>query len=79
MLVAYGKRKDNQSCIDRAVAFLQEIHSEDNTILRTWEELGLSSKTAFDSQGLIELHNSFCVRRRCLDCGIGFSLLQPVA
>ena len=79
MLVAYGKRKDDQACIDRAIDLLQALHSEDNTILRTWEELGMSSHSAFDSQGLIELHNSFCVRRRCLDCNIGFSLLQPVA
>jgi hypothetical protein len=79
MLVAYGKRKDDQACIDRAIALLQELSSEDNTILRTWEELGISSQSAFDSQGLIELHNSFCTRRRCLDCNIGFSLLQPVA
>jgi hypothetical protein len=79
MLVAYGKRNDDQACIDRAIELLQELHTEDNTILRTWEELGMSSQSAFDSQGLIELHNSFCIRRRCLDCNIGFSLLQPVA
>jgi hypothetical protein len=79
MLVAYGKRKDDQACIDRAIELLQDMHTEDNTILRTWEELGISSQSAFDSQGLIELHNSFCIRRRCLDCNIGFSLLQPIA
>ncbi|MEO5601124.1 MAG: DUF2851 family protein [Cyclobacteriaceae bacterium] len=77
MLVAYGKAKDDQRCVDRALELLQEISSEENTILRSWNELGLSSKTAFDSQALIELHNNFCMKRRCLDCNIGFSLLQP--
>ena len=77
MLVAYGKAKDDQRYVDRAIQLLQEIGPEENTILRSWEALGLTSKTAFDSQALIELHNSFCVRRRCLDCNIGFSLLQP--
>jgi hypothetical protein len=77
MLVAYGKAKDDQHFIDRAVQLLQETAAEKNHILRCWDALGLTSKTAFDSQALIELHNSFCVRRRCLDCTIGFSLLQP--
>lgn len=79
MLVAYGKAKDDQRYVDRAIQLLQEIGPEKNTILRSWEALGLTNKTAFDSQALIELHNSFCIRRRCLDCNIGFSLLQPTA
>ncbi|HEY9487908.1 MAG TPA: DUF2851 family protein, partial [Chryseosolibacter sp.] len=79
LLVAYGKAKDDERYLRRAVALLQETASEENSILRAWNELGLVSKTAFDSQALIELHNSFCVRRRCLDCNIGFSLLKPEA
>jgi hypothetical protein len=79
MMVAYGKSKDDQRYVDRAVQLLQETPSEENNILRSWEELGLISKTAFDSQALIELHNNFCIRRRCLDCNIGFSLLQPAS
>ncbi|MEX1238695.1 MAG: DUF2851 family protein [Cyclobacteriaceae bacterium] len=77
MLVAYGKSRDDQRFIDRAVQLLHETPSEKNNILQSWEELGLISKTAFDSQAMIELHNSFCLRRRCLDCNIGFSLLHP--
>ena len=77
MLVAYGKSRDDQRYIDRAVRMLQETPSEKNNILQSWEELGLISRTAFDSQAMIELHNSFCMRRRCLDCNIGFSLLRP--
>lgn len=79
MLVAYGKAKDDQQFIDRAVQLLQETAAEKNNILRSWNALGLTSKTAFDSQALIELHNSYCARRRCLDCTIGFSLLQPAS
>jgi len=78
MLVAYGKAKDSQRFIDRAVQLLQETGAEENNILRAWDALGLKSRTAFDSQALLELHNNFCVRRRCLDCNIGFSLLQPI-
>lgn len=77
MLVAYGKARDDQRYVDRALQLLQETASEENNILRSWAALGLTSESAFDSQALIELYNNFCARRRCLDCNIGFALLQP--
>ena len=79
MLTAYGKARDDQGFVDRALQLLGEVPSEKNNILQSWEELGLVSRTAFDSQALIELHNNFCLRRRCLDCHIGCSLLKPEA
>jgi hypothetical protein len=79
LLAAYGKTRDDQRYVDRAVQLLQETPSEENNIVASWARLGISSRSAFDSQGLLELHNSFCIRRRCLDCSIGFSLLQPPA
>jgi hypothetical protein len=78
MLAAYGKSKDDQQLIDRAVNILQEVNAEDNMIIKKWNSLGIRSKTAFDSQALLELHNNFCLRRRCLDCTIGSSLIRPV-
>ncbi len=75
LLVAYGKSKGDQQFIDRAVAILQQTPGEVNTIVAQWKNLGMRSKTAFDSQGLIELQNSYCSKRRCLDCSIGTSLL----
>jgi hypothetical protein len=77
LMVAYGKFKDDQDRVDRAVEILQQIDSEENVIVKQWSQLGMSSKSAFDSQALIELHNSFCLRRRCLDCNIGSSLVKP--
>ena len=77
ILVAYGRSRDDQRYVDRAVQLLQETASEDNNILRAWAQLGVESNSAFDSQALIELHNNFCIRRRCLECNIGFALLQP--
>lgn len=78
MMVAYGKSRDDQRYVDRAVQLLHEIPAEDNHITRSWLRLGMANNDAFDSQALIELHNTFCLRRRCLDCNIGFSLLKPV-
>jgi hypothetical protein len=77
LLVAYGKSKDEQRYVDRALEILQSIPAEDNAIIKRWNAQKIISKSAADSQGLIELFNSYCNKRRCLDCTIGFSLLFP--
>jgi hypothetical protein len=76
LLVAYGKYKDEQSYVDKAVELLQQLPSEQNKITRTWDSLGLKVKTAFDSQSLIELFNNFCQKRQCLNCSVGISILK---
>ena len=77
LLVAYGKSRDDQRYVDRAVAILRQTPGESNTIISQWKTLGLNSKTAFDSQALIELQNNYCGKKRCLDCTIGVSLINP--
>lgn len=77
LLVAYGKSKDDQRYIDRAVSILQQAPGEINNVTNQWKSLGLKSKTAFDSQALLELLNNYCTKRRCLDCNIGVSLINP--
>ena len=79
LLVAYGKEKDDWNLVEKAVNILQQIPSEKNKIVSLWKELGYTSKSAFDSQGLIELFQNFCERRQCLNCSIGSSILKPDA
>jgi len=76
LLVAYGKAKGKQDCIDRAIAILQYLPAEHNVITRHWEDVGMKAKNAFDSQALIELFNSFCTHKQCLACHIGTSIMQ---
>lgn len=76
LLVAYGKSRDEQDHIDRAVMILQSLPAERNSITRHWEKLGMKVKSAFDSQALIELFNNFCSKKKCLACNIGATLMQ---
>jgi len=76
LLVAYGKIHDEQSYINRATDFLQQIPAEDNKIIRQWLPLNYKVKSAFDSQALIELYTNFCMKRRCLECGVGSWLIK---
>ncbi|MEQ8423699.1 MAG: DUF2851 family protein [Cyclobacteriaceae bacterium] len=77
LLVAYGQNQDDQAMIDRAVQLLNSVKAEKNKITKTWSDIGFEVKNAFDSQGLIELNNNFCLKRRCLACNIGIAILKP--
>jgi len=77
LLAAYGRTMDDHYYLERATSLLLQIPSEKNGIIRAWNNVGFYSKTAFDSQGLIELHNSFCLSKNCLNCNIGAHLLKP--
>lgn len=79
LLVAYGKSRDDWSEVEQAVNLLQSIPAEKNKITTFWKELGYASKSAMDSQGLIELYQSYCQHRQCLNCNIGVAILNPFA
>lgn len=76
VLVAYGKIHDEQSYTELATDLLQNIPAENNKIIRLWAPLEYKPKSAFDSQALIELYNNFCMKRRCLECGVGSWLIK---
>ena len=77
LLVAYGKLKGEQDLVDRAVSVLSEIPAEENSVTKKWMSIDQPVKTAFDSQALIELYNNFCLKKKCLDCTIGSSIIKP--
>jgi hypothetical protein len=72
----YGKVRDLPEIRERAVMFLEELQPEVNIILEEWKEVGISAESAFYSQALIQLRNSYCRKRRCLECRIGSSLVS---
>ena len=76
-LVAYGKSRDDDMFVERAGDLLKQLNAESNTITRNWTDAGWGVKNAFDSQALIQLFNSYCIPRQCLNCSIGAALLKP--
>jgi hypothetical protein len=77
LLVSYSKANDDVRLMERATEILQHIPAEKNKITKLWTSLGLSVKTSFDSQALIEQYNNGCQKRQCLNCAVGASLLKP--
>lgn len=75
-LFVYGKQKDDQKYIDRALQFLEQTAGENNSIIHTWESLKLPVKTAYSTQALLQLKNEYCTHKKCLSCTIGTYLIK---
>ena len=75
LLFAYGSLHQEEHCRDKAVQWLQDAHTENNSIIAGWAGLGVTTDNAADSQALLELKDRYCNVRKCLECSIGKSLL----
>ena len=76
LLAAYAHHRGQPAYIDRAIALLEELPAEQNHLTQQWDDLGLGIRTAFDSQAAIELHNEYCLKKKCLDCQVGAWLVR---
>ena len=72
----WGVYQHNDQYIEKAFNLLENIQPEENVIIKNWKKMGLSLISAKDSQGLLELKNEFCNRKKCLSCKIGHQLLK---
>jgi hypothetical protein len=72
----YGRYKDRQDICEKSVSFLQETEPESKIIVREWETSGITARSAFQSQALLQLRTEYCSKRRCLDCRIGNKLIS---
>lgn len=77
LLAAYSLHTDQPGYMDRAIGILEKLPPEENNITRRWADLGMAAQNAGEAQGQIELFNTFCHGKRCLECGIGAALLRP--
>lgn len=75
ILYSYAIQKDDAFLKEKVLNLVASIKSESNKIIRAWKELGIDSKNAIKSQGLIELKTQYCDQYRCLKCSIGHELL----
>jgi hypothetical protein len=55
---------------------LEALPPEDNQVTRQWSALKLEKISGTESQGLIELYQSYCSRKKCLECRIGYLILK---
>lgn len=76
MLFSYGKRMQNFHLVSRATGILEQIEMEQNRITKKFISLKLERPSAYSSQALIQLHNTHCIYKQCLQCAIGLQLIK---
>lgn len=76
LLAAYTLHIDNNMYMDKAIELTENIKPERNRILNEWKRVNIVAKNGGESQGLIELYNENCIKKNCLSCGIGYSILK---
>jgi hypothetical protein len=75
-LFVYGKAKADESYIERALQFLEELEGENNSIVSNWKSLNVPVEKAYATQALLQLKNNYCDQKKCLQCSIGNYLLK---
>jgi hypothetical protein len=78
LLFVYGDQHLSQAMKDRALNFLEKLSPESNQITDKWAELGIDSRSAFESQALIHLKKQYCENKKCLHCQIGAKIITSV-
>ena len=75
VLFAYGKKKNQEHFMQKALDLLEAIPPEKNHIVNAFTNAGVSVAHAADSQALIQLRKAYCDRKKCVFCRIGHKLL----
>ena len=76
VLYAYGWYNNAEAYKDKALLWASQLLPEKNNITEGFKALGVSNKSAYDSQALIQLKNNYCNQKRCLQCAVGNSILK---
>lgn len=76
LVFSYGHYFNEQQFKDKALAWLEEISAEKNSITKVFTNAGISNRSAFTSQALIQLKNKYCNQKRCLGCAVGNHILK---
>lgn len=55
---------------------LSEVKAENNSIIKSYNQLGININSALDSQAFLYLYENKCIKKQCLSCKIGYKILK---
>lgn len=76
LVYAYGKWIGDEKWTHHSIQILMSVAAEQNSKTKHFFEAGLKQYSAYDSQAFIELQDNYCTQKRCLDCSIGYTILN---
>jgi hypothetical protein len=77
-LFIYGKMTANENLKDRSLNWLNQIPPERNRLIRRWEQWGFKPTSAYYTQGIIQMMNTCCNQKKCINCSIGAQIITAV-
>lgn len=69
----YKPHSDNQ--LETAIQTLMQLPAEKNTLTKLWP---LDMSTAFDSQSILQLINTKCISKECMQCSVGHYIMKKI-
>jgi hypothetical protein len=75
-LFTYGNSLQLERYVDRSLRLLEFMPAEQNNIITDFVGMGIKAGSAYETQALLELRNSYCNHKKCLQCGIGNKILK---
>ena len=76
MLFAYGRYKSDETLVQRAMRFFEQLPPENNRFIRDWSAAGIRCESAADSQALVQLTKQYCMNHDCLRCRFGYEFIR---
>lgn len=76
LIYAYGASRGDFELAEVGLDLLAALPAENNTIIRSWQQLGIGAENALRSQALIHLRKEYCLARKCLSCRWGHALMR---
>ncbi|WP_162558752.1 DUF2851 family protein [Robertkochia solimangrovi] len=52
------------------------IRAERNSIIQSFNRLGVKTDSSLESQGLLQLYHNYCNRNKCLQCAVGSKIIS---
>lgn len=61
---------------EEIIEMLAQIAPEKNSIIDKFKSFAIESKSAYDTQALLQLKNEYCTHKKCMQCAVGLELLK---
>lgn len=76
MIFAFATKTSNSILLNKARKWLENLEPEKNKWLTEYGKLGFNANSSLRSQGILELYHQYCLKKKCLQCSIGNTILN---
>ena len=71
-------KSQGKSIDDSIIQLIEQLKTEKNSIVDKFKTLKVTTKSALQSQAILQLKNEYCDKNQCLKCAIGNTILTQV-